>query len=109
VGRSFGNEFRTRDGDGLTGPVLAVDHAGLARSLGCAAHEAHDLEALAAALDAARGHDGPTVVVCRVEPRRPLLDSGAWWDLGVAAVSEEPGTAELAAAHRKRGRQRWFG
>ena len=109
VGRSFGNEFRTRDGDGLTGPVLAVDHAGLARSLGCAAHDVRDLEELAAALDAARGHDGPTVVVCHVDPRRALPDSGAWWDLGVAAVSEIPETAALATAHRERGRQRWFG
>jgi 3D-(3,5/4)-trihydroxycyclohexane-1,2-dione acylhydrolase (decyclizing) len=109
VGRSFGNEFRTREGDGLTGPVLAVDHAALARSLGCAAHEARDLDELAAALDAARGHDGPSVVVCHVDPRRALPDTGAWWDLGVAAVSEEPEAAALAAAHRERGRQRWFG
>ncbi|MEA2280274.1 MAG: hypothetical protein QOK21_881, partial [Solirubrobacteraceae bacterium] len=110
VGRSFGNEFRRRSGgDGLTGPILAVDHAGLARSLGCAAYEAHDLDGLGAALERAREHDGPTVVVCHVEPGRALLDSGVWWDLGVAAVSEPPETAALAAAHRERGRQRWFG
>lgn len=110
VGASFGNEFRHRaDGDGLTGAVVAVDHAALVRSLGCSAHSVRDAGELTAALERTREEPGPSVIVCDVEPRRALLDTGAWWDLGVAEVSERPETEQLAAAHRERGRQRWYG
>jgi 3D-(3,5/4)-trihydroxycyclohexane-1,2-dione acylhydrolase (decyclizing) len=110
VGRSFGNEFRHRaDGAGLAGAVVDVDYVALARSLGCATYPVADEAGLTEALERARSEPGASVIVCDVEPRRGLLDSGAWWDLGVAEVSERPGTAELAAAHRARGRQRWYG
>jgi 3D-(3,5/4)-trihydroxycyclohexane-1,2-dione acylhydrolase (decyclizing) len=99
TGRSFGLEFRERSGPGLDGPAVEVDYAANARSLGCAAYVATTLGELRDALEAARHETRPAVVVARVEPRRLLLDSECWWDVGVAEVSERAETRELAAEH----------
>jgi 3D-(3,5/4)-trihydroxycyclohexane-1,2-dione acylhydrolase (decyclizing) len=99
TGRSFGLEFG-----------VEVDYAENARSLGCAAYGAASIDELRDALARARRHDGPAVVVARVEPRRLLLDSQCWWDVGVAEVSEREETARLAEEHaRGRELQRFFG
>jgi 3D-(3,5/4)-trihydroxycyclohexane-1,2-dione acylhydrolase (decyclizing) len=90
TGRSFGLEFG-----------VEVDYAANARSLGCAAYAASSLEGLRDALDAARGETRPAVIVAGVEPRRLLLDSGCWWDVGVAEVSDRAETRELAAEHAR--------
>ncbi|MBA3263490.1 MAG: 3D-(3,5/4)-trihydroxycyclohexane-1,2-dione acylhydrolase (decyclizing) [Thermoleophilaceae bacterium] len=94
TGRSFGLEFRGPDGD-----YVDVDYAANARSLGCTAYHATTLEELRDALAAARRDSGPVVIVARVEPHRLMLDSGCWWDVGVAEVSERRETRELAAEH----------
>jgi 3D-(3,5/4)-trihydroxycyclohexane-1,2-dione acylhydrolase (decyclizing) len=101
VGESFGNEFRYRDGDRLEGDYLAVDFAANARSFGCAVFEADTEESLRLALGAARLEDRLRVVVAEVEPHRGLLGGGAWWDLGLAQVSESAATRELAAEHAR--------
>jgi TPP-dependent trihydroxycyclohexane-1,2-dione (THcHDO) dehydratase len=68
------------------------------------------LDELRAALDEARRERRPTVIVARVEPRRLMLDSECWWDVGVAEASERAETRELAAAHaRGRALQRHHG
>jgi 3D-(3,5/4)-trihydroxycyclohexane-1,2-dione acylhydrolase (decyclizing) len=111
TGRSFGLEFRERSGNGaaLSGGYVDVDYATNARSLGCAVFAASSVEQFQDALDAARAETGVAVIVADVEPRRQLLDSGCWWDLGVAELSERSETRELAAEHsRGRARQRYY-
>ena len=111
TGRSFGLEFRERARDGgLSGPYVEVDYAANARSLGCAAFVVSSIDELRGALDDARRETRPAVIVARVEPRRLMLDSGCWWDVGVAEVSARPETRELAAEHaRGRALQRHHG
>ena len=94
TGRSFGLEFRMPDG-----AFAEVDYVGNARSLGCAAHLATTVDEFRAALAAAREHDGPAVIVARVELHRLMLGSECWWDVGVAQESDRPETRELAAEH----------
>jgi 3D-(3,5/4)-trihydroxycyclohexane-1,2-dione acylhydrolase (decyclizing) len=91
VGASFGNEFRVREQDtgAPAGPAIDVDYAGMARALGCAALRADTLRELEEALERARAEAGPVLIECRVEPRRMLLGSGAWWDVGLG----RPGAA----------------
>jgi 3D-(3,5/4)-trihydroxycyclohexane-1,2-dione acylhydrolase (decyclizing) len=109
TGRSFGLEFRERTDNGLDGAKVEVDYAANARSLGCAAFEASSPEGVKDALEAARDETRPAVIVARVEPRRLLLDSRCWWDVGVAEVSDRPETRELAAEHaRGRALQRSY-
>jgi 3D-(3,5/4)-trihydroxycyclohexane-1,2-dione acylhydrolase (decyclizing) len=112
TGRSFGLEFRERVNGvaGLSGRYVEVDYAANARSLGCAAFVASSVDGVRDALEEARRETRPVVIVARVEPRRLLLDSGCWWDVGVAEVSDRPETRELAAEHaRGRALQRYLG
>jgi 3D-(3,5/4)-trihydroxycyclohexane-1,2-dione acylhydrolase (decyclizing) len=101
VGSSFGNEFRVRDRalGAPDGEVVKVDYAAIARGLGCEAWRVETLAELEDALARARASEGPALIECHVEPRRMLLTSGAWWDLGVAKQSDDAQTLELAAAH----------
>jgi 3D-(3,5/4)-trihydroxycyclohexane-1,2-dione acylhydrolase (decyclizing) len=111
TGRSFGLEFRERspNGAGLAGPYVDVDYAANARSLGCMVSVASSIDEFRDALDAAREETGPVVIVAHVEPRRLLLDSECWWDVGVAELSEREETRELAAEHaRGRALQRHY-
>jgi 3D-(3,5/4)-trihydroxycyclohexane-1,2-dione acylhydrolase (decyclizing) len=87
TGGSVGNLFRTRGDDGRfpDGERVPIDIAANAASMGCAATTATSLPDLRAALTAARAGDGATVIVCPVAGR-PLLDSGAYWEVGVARV-----------------------
>jgi 3D-(3,5/4)-trihydroxycyclohexane-1,2-dione acylhydrolase (decyclizing) len=101
TGRSFGLEFRERSGLGLDGATVEVDYAANARSLGCAAYVASTPDELRDVLEAARHETRPAVIVARVEPRRLLLDSDCWWDVGVAEVSDRAETRELAAEHAR--------
>jgi 3D-(3,5/4)-trihydroxycyclohexane-1,2-dione acylhydrolase (decyclizing) len=103
TGRSFGLEFRERsaDGSGVSGPFVEVDYAANALSLGCSVFTASSLDEFRASLDAARAETAPVVIVARVEPRRLLLDSDCWWDVGVAELSERSETRELAAEHAR--------
>ncbi len=111
TGRSFGLEFRERaDDGGLSGPYVEVDYAANARSLGCAAFVVSSIEELRGALEDAHGEAGPVVIVARVEPRRLMLGSECWWDVGVAELSERPETRELAAEQaRGKALQRHYG
>jgi 3D-(3,5/4)-trihydroxycyclohexane-1,2-dione acylhydrolase (decyclizing) len=110
LGRSFGLEFRARRNGSLSGDYVEVDYAANARSYGCAAFEADTPEEVERALEAARGQELPSVIVCRTEPHRLILDSECWWDVGVAEVSARPETT--AAAERSaagRAKMRWHG
>jgi 3D-(3,5/4)-trihydroxycyclohexane-1,2-dione acylhydrolase (decyclizing) len=97
--RSFGLEFRT-----------PVDYAANARSYGCAAFEADTPEEVERALEAARAQELPSVIVCRTEPHRLILESECWWDVGVPEVSTRPETAAAAARSAEgRSQMRWHG
>ena len=63
---------------------------------------------LRSALALARAEPGPALIECRVEPRRALLGSGAWWDLGVVQQADDPATIALAAAHAAGARAQRF-
>jgi 3D-(3,5/4)-trihydroxycyclohexane-1,2-dione acylhydrolase (decyclizing) len=88
AGVSVGNAFVARGSE----RPLEVDYAANARSFGCHGVRATTPDELSAALSAARAADRTTVIVCPTAPGRPLLGSGAFWDLGVP----ETGTAAAA-------------
>ncbi|MGA8353906.1 MAG: 3D-(3,5/4)-trihydroxycyclohexane-1,2-dione acylhydrolase (decyclizing) [Solirubrobacteraceae bacterium] len=101
AGSTAGNEFRGRQ-EGARLPVgerVGVDFLANAKSLGCESVLAQDGQQLSTALAQARAGSQSTVIVCPTEFGRSLLDSGAFWDIGVAEVSTDPATQEVAAAH----------
>lgn len=113
IGASFGLEFRTRsngEGSRLDGPYLEVDFAANAGSYGCATFIAETTDEIEMALDAARAEARPCVIVARVEPRRLLLDSRCWWDVGVPQVAARTDTLDaVTASDEGRAQQRYFG
>jgi 3D-(3,5/4)-trihydroxycyclohexane-1,2-dione acylhydrolase (decyclizing) len=111
TGVHFGNEFRARDDqDGrLSGPMVDIDYVAHARSMGCSASRASSLSELAACLDAARLHEGPSVIVVSVEPHRLMSPTESFWDVGIAQASNREEMRALAAAHQEgQRRQRYF-
>jgi 3D-(3,5/4)-trihydroxycyclohexane-1,2-dione acylhydrolase (decyclizing) len=106
---SAGNEFRARDGRFPIGDVVQVVYAANAISMGVTATDADTRDGLRAALDAARESSRSTVIVCPTDPDRPLLSSGAFWDLGVPDVAVSLRAARLAAVHKtERAAQRRY-
>ncbi|WP_284990247.1 3D-(3,5/4)-trihydroxycyclohexane-1,2-dione acylhydrolase (decyclizing) [Arthrobacter sp. efr-133-TYG-120] len=108
----FGTQLRERnDATGrLDGPVVDVDLAANAASMGCVSWTVTTIDEFKAALTEARGvEDRPAVIVARVEPWRYLSGNGAFWDVGVPMTSGRPGNQEGTAKHELgRQRQRFY-
>ncbi|MBO9608200.1 MAG: 3D-(3,5/4)-trihydroxycyclohexane-1,2-dione acylhydrolase (decyclizing) [Paenibacillaceae bacterium] len=96
VGRSFGNEFRTRSGDNrLEGPYVSVDYALNAASMGVRTWKAATPQEVRKALREARNEPGPCAIVVETAADRFLPGSGVWWDVAPAEVSGDPETQQL--------------
>ncbi|HEX7290022.1 MAG TPA: 3D-(3,5/4)-trihydroxycyclohexane-1,2-dione acylhydrolase (decyclizing) [Conexibacter sp.] len=111
TGREFGNELRARDRDEnrLSGPYVEVNYAANARSMGCAVHRAETLDELAAAVEAARGEDGPSVIVAHVERHRLLSPTECFWDVGIYQATDGEQMRRLSAEHQAGQRtQRYY-
>jgi 3D-(3,5/4)-trihydroxycyclohexane-1,2-dione acylhydrolase (decyclizing) len=110
AGRSFGNEFRARNGgQRLEGPYLRIDLGKVAAGLGAVVFGASSTDELRDALDEARDESGPCAIVCQTEPHRYLPESGVWWDIAPAEVSADTIVNDLRAAYeRDKGLQRFF-
>lgn len=96
AGADLGNRFERRDGE-----RIQVDFAASAESFGCRGRRAADAEALARALEEARAGDVTTIIHCPTVPGRPLLGSGAFWDLGVPEVARDPSVERLHGEHEE--------
>ncbi|HXG39377.1 MAG TPA: 3D-(3,5/4)-trihydroxycyclohexane-1,2-dione acylhydrolase (decyclizing) [Candidatus Limnocylindrales bacterium] len=105
------NRFRYRNPatGRLDGPVLALDLAANAASLGARVACPRDRAGLEVALEEARRADRTTVVVVEVDPSVRVPSYESWWDVPVAAVSESPTVrAAREEYERRRELERWF-
>jgi 3D-(3,5/4)-trihydroxycyclohexane-1,2-dione acylhydrolase (decyclizing) len=101
AGRSFGNEFRTRDAElnRLEGEYLPLDLVKNAESMGARAWHVFTPEDVRQALREAREETRPCVIVAEIEKHRFLPGGGVWWDVASAEVSNDGVTQELRAAY----------
>jgi 3D-(3,5/4)-trihydroxycyclohexane-1,2-dione acylhydrolase (decyclizing) len=106
------NELRARDAQTgrLHGPILPIDFAAHAASMGATARRAETRDELAAALAAARVADRTSVIVVEVDPAQRMPGYDSWWDVPVAEVSDSV-TVQAARAEYDEARkaQRWRG
>jgi 3D-(3,5/4)-trihydroxycyclohexane-1,2-dione acylhydrolase (decyclizing) len=112
TGVEFGTQLRERNSatGRLDGPIVNVDFAANAASMGCAAWTVTTPEEFADALEQARAVDGPALICAEVEPTRYLSPNGAFWDVGVPLASGSEDTRRRVALHEEgRKRQRFFG
>ena len=87
-GKSFGNEFRFRDGyRRLEGGHLPIDFIGNAKSLGAVTFRAETEAELTQALNKARREKKTCLVYIPVEPEA-ALPGYSWWDVPVCEVSQ---------------------
>jgi 3D-(3,5/4)-trihydroxycyclohexane-1,2-dione acylhydrolase (decyclizing) len=103
AGRSFGNEFRSRDRstNRLEGDYVSIDFAKNAESLGARTWKAKTPEQLRQALQEARSEKRSCVIVVETEKHRFLPGSGVWWDVAVAEVSQDPVNQKLRSEYEK--------
>jgi 3D-(3,5/4)-trihydroxycyclohexane-1,2-dione acylhydrolase (decyclizing) len=101
-GQRFGTVYRYRDAatGRLDGPPLPVDLAANAASLGADVHRVSTVEELRAALRKARDSTRTTVLHVRTDPTTGAPDSGGWWDVPVAELSEVDTTRAARATYR---------
>ena len=80
---------------------MPVDLAANARSLGAHVIEVHSRAELEDAVRQARAstHPGPVVIHVQTDPTVHAPDSGSWWDVPVAQVSELESTRAAHAAY----------
>ena len=97
AGRSFGNEFRSREASSnrLEGDYVALDFAKNAESLGARVWSVATPDGLRQALVEARAESRTCVIVCETEKHRYLPPSGVWWDIASAEATNDPMTRKL--------------
>ncbi|MCP4385116.1 MAG: 3D-(3,5/4)-trihydroxycyclohexane-1,2-dione acylhydrolase (decyclizing) [Hyphomicrobiales bacterium] len=112
VGHSLGNEFKVRDPDsGLLdkGAFIEVDYVKNAESVGVKAWFAQSEDEIRAALRTARNEDGPCMIVVPTEKYRSPPDSGVWWEVVGAEVTNDRRTSQLVAEREDgRTKQRFY-
>ena len=112
VGHSLGNEFKIRDEpSGLLddGEFVQIDYVKHAEAVGFRAWMASDETEVRDALQAAREEKRPCMIVVPTEMYRNPPDSGVWWEVVGAEVTNDPVTAELVAAREAgRAKQRFY-
>jgi 3D-(3,5/4)-trihydroxycyclohexane-1,2-dione acylhydrolase (decyclizing) len=120
AGQDFGNEFRIRDTPlrlattshtGLAshpddaipsvalGSHIEVDFVAVAMGLGAATMALQSLEDLPGALAWAREQERPAVVVVPTAPQEWAPETGCWWDVAPAEVSQLAATRKARAAY----------
>lgn len=120
MGREFGNEFRYRTDQNVTGPqdkkarlegeYLRVDLRQIAEGLGATAVRATTADEVRSALEGTRDTRGPVVIVVPTVPHVDLPGGDVWWDVAPAEVSGQEWVRELRAQYEIAvGAQRWFG
>jgi 3D-(3,5/4)-trihydroxycyclohexane-1,2-dione acylhydrolase (decyclizing) len=103
-GHSFGNEFRLRHSrtHRLEGDFVPIDFAKNAESMGARAWRAVTPDEFRMALQESREEKRSCVIVVETEKYHFPPDSGVWWDVAVAEVSQDPVTKELRRQYEAR-------
>lgn len=112
VGHSLGNEFKIRDSESKLldkGEFIEVDYVKNAESIGLRAWFATNEAEIRQALAEARAETRSCMIVVPTEKYRNTPDSGVWWEVIGAEVTNDPKTQALVAA-REAGRveQRFY-
>jgi 3D-(3,5/4)-trihydroxycyclohexane-1,2-dione acylhydrolase (decyclizing) len=94
----FGTEYRYRE-EGLTGPVMEIDFAANAASLGAHSIKASTYEEFAAALAEAKKQTRTSVVVVETDYHDRVPGYESWWDVPIAEVSESAEVKQARAIY----------
>jgi len=73
--------------------------------MGALAIHACTPDEIRAGLERARAHDGVTVIVVPAEPEKRMPTFETWWDVPVAATSEQPAVRDARDRYEQVRRQ----
>ena len=104
----FGNELRFRDAkrNRLTGPYVPIDFRKHAEAMGALALDAKTADELRDALATARAADRITVIVVPAEPEKRVPGFESWWDVPVAATSDQAGVRDARKTYEEKRSER---
>ena len=86
---NLATEFRKRDENGkLLGALMPMDFAMSAAGYGCKTYTVKTLEDLEFALEDSKKQTVSTLIDIKVLPKSMTDGYGAWWNVGLASVSE---------------------
>jgi 3D-(3,5/4)-trihydroxycyclohexane-1,2-dione acylhydrolase (decyclizing) len=104
----FGTLYRYRqngslgvDSDTSPAPVLPLDLAANAESLGAKVIRCRTVDELRSGLEAAKGEDSTVVVAIEVDRYEGVPNYDSWWDVPVAEVSELEAVQEARRAYEQ--------
>src|SRR5207253_1621415 len=95
------------DSDNPTAPLLPVDLAANAESLGATVIRCRTMAELRAGLEAAKGEDATVVLAIEVDRYEGVPDYDSWWDVPVAEVSEVESVREARRAYEQARASTW--
>jgi 3D-(3,5/4)-trihydroxycyclohexane-1,2-dione acylhydrolase (decyclizing) len=98
----FGTAYRFRNAETgcLDGDIIPVDLAANAESLGVRVLRASTIADLRSALASAKEADGPVLISIETDPLVPAPDSGSWWDVPIAEISELESVAKARQTYQ---------
>lgn len=92
---NLATEFRKRDENGnLLGELMPIDFAMSAAGYGVKTYKVKTLDELKAALEDSKKQTVSTLIDIKVLPKSMTDGYGAWWNVGVASVSEKESVRE---------------
>lgn len=94
TGYDFGNEFRVREGEALTGEYVGLDLGKVAEGLGAKVYRAADAGDLERLLEETRDAAGVTLLLIETDRRRTLPDADVWNEVVPPEVASV-GTGEM--------------
>ncbi|MDX6454847.1 MAG: hypothetical protein QOD48_954, partial [Gaiellaceae bacterium] len=104
----FGTLYRYRqngslgvDSDTSPAPVLPIDLAANAESLGAKVIRCRTIDELRSGLEAAKGEDSTVVLAIEVDRYEGVPGYESWWDVPVAEVSEAKAVQEARLAYEQ--------
>lgn len=87
---NLATEFRKRDENGqLLGELMQIDYAMNAAAYGAKTYSVRTMEELKAALEDSKMQSVSTLIDIKVLPKTMTDGYGAWWNVGIASVSEK--------------------
>ena len=88
---NLATEFRYRDENGgLSGGIIPIDYAMVAKGYGCKTYTATTLEELKDALEDAKKQTVSTLIDIKALPKTMTDGYGAWWNVGLASTTCVP-------------------
>lgn len=103
---SMATEFRRRDDEGrLLGDLIPVDYAKIAEGYGFTGITARTIQEFRDAVSAARAAQGSVLIDAKVLPKTMTDGYNAWWNVGLAEVSQSESVRACWETDVKAGRE----